>query len=171
MGNSNVFGNFGATLGDLFVSNVVIGDIAFYGNVFTQYLNGVNNPQIIGGALSDETTVVTVSNSITLRLPFNWRISNLKLPVFSVNTAPATTNLTLDIQVSNSQAPTGYASIYSTKPFIATTKYSTNDAGSSAGVLSTVPTSISEGYYLKSNVSSFTSGTAANGLKVVIYNS
>jgi hypothetical protein len=115
---------------------------------------GCQNPIIVGGALSDETTILNNSNVLTIYAPYTMNIRSSKLPKFTVNTT-ATGIITFDIAVNG-------ISIYSSKPTIEIgTKYSVN------GTLITNPTIISENDMIHSRV--FTPGTGGTGAKVYIY--
>jgi hypothetical protein len=112
---------------------------------------------VVGGALSDETTVLTTSATLIIRSPVNFRLSSSKLPVFSLSTA-ANGTITLDILKNGT-------TIYATKPTITSTGTS-----SSGGVLTSSPTSFTEGDTICAYIYS-TADTVATGLKITIYNS
>jgi len=136
-------------------------------NIVSTSFNNVSFPQVLGGALSDESTVLVVSTAVnvgatmTFRMPFNWRISSAKLPVFSVNAAPSTT-LTLAIYYGSSPT-TMTNSLFSTNPTIAASAFF-----STGGVLTT--TTLTEGTFVRAYLSAGAS-SGAYGLKVYIYNS
>jgi hypothetical protein len=112
------------------------------------------NPIVIGGCLSDETTALTTSNSLTIFAPYKITIRSTKLPKFTTNTN-ATSTITFDITVNGT-------TIYATKPTIASsTKISTS------GALTTNPRVINENDVIVASVN--IAGAGGTGAKVYIY--
>jgi hypothetical protein len=132
----------------------VSGNVILGSSGSTLSILGCANPIILGGALSDETTALTTSNTLTILAPYNLNIRSNKLPKFTINTS-ATATITFDITKNGT-------TIYSVKPTITTgNQYSSN------GTLTSNPTAINENDILVASVS--TAGTGGTGAKVYIY--
>jgi hypothetical protein len=149
-GNGNV--GIGTTLAQSILD--VNGTVRLGQSGFSLSILGCSNPIILGGALSDETTALATTNTLTLNAPFNFNIRSLKLPKFTINTA-ATSTITFDITKNGT-------TIFSSKPTITTSnKYSIN------GTLTVDPTPFSENDVIIASVN--VAGTGGTGAKVYVY--
>lgn len=115
---------------------------------------GCRNPIIIGGALSDETSALALTNTLTILAPYNFNITNSKLPKFTTNTTASST-ITFDITVNGT-------SIYSVRPTI-----TNGNRTSTSGTLTANPKAVSENDIIIASVYSI--GTGGTGAKVYIY--
>ena len=124
-------------------------------------VQGVANPMGIGGALSDEISIISTISTWSIRVPYGFNIRSTKMPYFSLNVLPtAATPVTFDILQNG-------GSIYSVKPTISSTS-SSNSSYSSQGTLLVNPTQINFGDLLSAVVLNGGSGSPA-GAKVYIY--
>jgi hypothetical protein len=149
---STFYGNIIGT-GTSSISNVVSGNITCSnisvtyganigtsGNVFA--LQGILYPLVIGAAMSDEVTTITITSNVTIFSPYSFNITNNAKPVFSLNRAPASGAATFNIQINGT-------TIYSAQPAIGpsgtgngATLSTGNGTGSLAGTLTTNPTNV-----------------------------
>jgi hypothetical protein len=114
----------------------------------------------LGGAISDETSTLTLSNYTNIRAPFPFTIT--RLPLFWLNVLPTvTSNTVFDILKNGS-------TIYSVKPQIGSTTVSNVSANGIPGTLIGGTNSVALYDLLTIDVDVVGSGTPA-GAKFVIY--
>ena len=124
-------------------------------------IQGVRNPIVVGGALSDETSILTTLNQVSFRSPFAFTIRNTNQPMFSLNILPtAAAPCTFDILKNGN-------SIY-TAGGLPTISSSASSNLTQSGTLIGNSNSVNFGDLLVARVASVGSGNPA-GAKVVIF--